>query len=152
MAGEHVNSNHCNQAVPSPEIEHCSARAIPAARGLRYHFGEMLTRRGWLKRVGVGAIATASAVGQRVRATGPNVLMISIDDLNDWIGVLGGHPQSITPNINALARRGVAFRRAYCQAPACNPSRASLTDSSKSLCTRYYNILWKTYHFECNDF
>ena len=88
----------------------------------------MLSRREWLKRSGLGlaALAGRSALGQGARATGPNVLMISIDDLNDWIGVLGGHPQSQTPNIDALAKRGVTFRRAYCQAPACNPSRASL--------------------------
>ncbi len=92
----------------------------------------MLSRREWLRSVGLGAIAAGNAIvaadagGQGARATGPNVLMISIDDLNDWIGVLGGHPQTLTPNIDALAKRGVTFRRAYCQAPSCNPSRASL--------------------------
>ena len=38
----------------------------------------------------------------------PNVLFIAIDDLNDWAGYLGGHPQGATPNIDALAKRGVA--------------------------------------------
>ena len=56
----------------------------------------------------------------------PNVLFISVDDLNDWIGVLGGHPQSRTPNLDRLAGRGVIFGRTYCAAPACNPSRAAL--------------------------
>ena len=56
----------------------------------------------------------------------PNVLFLAIDDLNDWIGVLGGHPQSVTPNLDRLARRGVLFTRAYCSAPACNPSRTAL--------------------------
>jgi arylsulfatase A-like enzyme len=55
----------------------------------------------------------------------PNVLMIVSDDLNDWVGCLGGHPQASTPNLDALARRGVLFRSAHCQAPLCNPSRAS---------------------------
>ena len=32
----------------------------------------------------------------------PNVLFISIDDLNDWIGVLGGHAQAKTPNLDRL--------------------------------------------------
>ena len=56
----------------------------------------------------------------------PNVLFIAIDDLNDWIGVLGGHPQARTPNLDRLAARGVLFTHAYTAAPACNPSRASL--------------------------
>ena len=36
----------------------------------------------------------------------PNVLFIAIDDLNDWVGCLGGHPQARTPNIDALAAQG----------------------------------------------
>ena len=47
----------------------------------------------------------------------PNVLFISLDDLNDWVGVLGGHPQAKTPNIDRLARQGVLFEQAYCAAP-----------------------------------
>ena len=56
----------------------------------------------------------------------PNVLFIAVDDLNDWVGHLGGHPQSKTPNIDQLAKNGVSFTKAYCSAPLCNPSRVSL--------------------------
>ncbi len=56
----------------------------------------------------------------------PNVLLISIDDLNDWTGCLGGHPQAKTPNIDRLADRGTLFSNAHCQSPVCNPSRASM--------------------------
>ena len=56
----------------------------------------------------------------------PNVLLVSIDDLNDWVGVLGGHPQAQTPNIDRLAKMGTLFRNAHCQSPVCNPSRASM--------------------------
>ncbi|VGO23259.1 sulfatase [Pontiella sulfatireligans] len=56
----------------------------------------------------------------------PNVVLIAIDDLNDWVGCLGGHPQAITPNIDRLAERGVLFNNAHCQSPVCNPSRASM--------------------------
>jgi len=55
----------------------------------------------------------------------PDVVFIVLDDLNDWVGVLGGHPQSKTPNIDALAERGVLFSNAHCNAPTCNPSRKS---------------------------
>ena len=56
----------------------------------------------------------------------PNVLFISVDDLNDWIGCLGGHPQTITPNLDRLAASGVLFKNAHCPAPACNPSRTAI--------------------------
>jgi len=56
----------------------------------------------------------------------PNVLFISIDDLNDWIGCYGGHPQVQTPNIDRFAEQGLLFSNAHCQAPICNPSRVSL--------------------------
>jgi len=59
----------------------------------------------------------------------PNVLFISIDDLNDWIGCLDGHPQAITPNMDSLAQRGVLFTNAHCAAPVCNPSRNSVMTS-----------------------
>ena len=45
----------------------------------------------------------------------PNVLFITIDDLNDWVGCLGGHPQARTPNIDRLASRGTLFTNAHCQ-------------------------------------
>ena len=56
----------------------------------------------------------------------PNILFISIDDLNDWIGCLGGHPQAKTPNFDRLAASGVLFTNAHCPAPACNPSRGAI--------------------------
>lgn len=56
----------------------------------------------------------------------PNILFIAMDDLNDWIGCLGGHPQTITPNMDRLAKSGVLFTNAHCPAPACNPSRTAI--------------------------
>ena len=58
--------------------------------------------------------------------TKPNILLISIDDLNNWVGCLGGHPQAHTPNIDRLANQGTLFTNAHCQSPVCNPSRASI--------------------------
>jgi arylsulfatase A-like enzyme len=64
--------------------------------------------------------------GRASAAERPNVLFIAIDDLNHWVGHLGRNRQTLTPNIDRLASGGVSFARAYCTAPACNPSRASL--------------------------
>lgn len=69
----------------------------------------------------------------------PNVLFIAIDDLNDWIGCLGGHPQTKTPNLDRLARKGVNFTRAYCASPCCNPSRAALLSGKRPATTGVYN-------------
>ena len=55
-----------------------------------------------------------------------NALLIAIDDLNDWVGCMDGHPQARTPNIDRLAKRGMLFVNAHCQGPICGPSRASL--------------------------
>ena len=56
----------------------------------------------------------------------PNILFIAIDDLNDWVGFLGGHPQVKTPNIDRFATQGMRFTDAYAAAPVCSPTRAAI--------------------------
>ncbi|RMG37523.1 MAG: DUF4976 domain-containing protein [Planctomycetota bacterium] len=73
-------------------------------------------------------------------AARPNVLMIAIDDLNDWVGFLGGHPAAKTPNMDRLAARGTAFLNAHCQAPLCNPSRTSLMLGLRPSTTGVYGL------------
>lgn len=71
----------------------------------------------------VGVVCHTASATER-----PNVLMIVVDDMNDWVGCLGGHPQVKTPNIDRLAKRGLLFTNAHAAAPVCNPSRvATLT-------------------------
>ncbi|MCY4187459.1 MAG: sulfatase [Bryobacterales bacterium] len=70
--------------------------------------------------------AALALAAPATKAEVPNVLFIAVDDLNDWIEPLGGHPQAKTPNLARLARRSTLFLRAYTAAPACNPSRAAL--------------------------
>lgn len=77
-----------------------------------------------------------AAIGKSAK---PNVLFIAIDDLNDWVGVLGGHPQAKTPNIDRLARMGILFTHTYCAAPACNPSRVSLLTGLRPSSTGIYH-------------
>ena len=70
----------------------------------------------------------------------PNILMIAIDDQNDWIGCLNGHPQIKTPHIDALAEDGTVFLNAHCQAPLCNPSRTSLLIGRRPSTTGVYAL------------
>ena len=58
--------------------------------------------------------------------TQPNILFISIDDLNDWVEPLGGHPQAKTPNLSRFADEAVNFTKNYCASPGCNPSRTAV--------------------------
>ena len=71
----------------------------------------------------------------------PNVLLIMIDDQNDWIGCLKGHPLAKTPHIDALARRGMLFNNAHCQAPLCNPSRTSLLTGLRPSTTGVHGLM-----------
>jgi len=77
-------------------------------------------------------------------AARPNVLMIVVDDMNDWTGCLGGHPEVRTPNIDRLAKRGLLFTNAHTAAPVCNPSRvAALTGRQPATTGVYGNgMLW----------
>jgi arylsulfatase A-like enzyme len=85
----------------------------------------------------VGAVLVAApALAAESR---PNVLFIAVDDLNDWIGCLGGHPDSKTPNLDRLAARGTNFTNAHCAAPACNPSRAALMTGKRPWTSGVYN-------------
>ena len=67
----------------------------------------------------VGATASAESNPQ-------NLLLIIVDDLNDWVTALGDHPQVTAPHMKALAASGTTFANAHAQAPICGPSRASL--------------------------
>jgi arylsulfatase A-like enzyme len=68
-----------------------------------------------------------------------NVLLIAVDDLNDWVGCLGGNPQAFTPNIDRLAARGMLFTNAHCQGTMCNPSRISLLWGQRPSSTGFYD-------------
>jgi arylsulfatase A-like enzyme len=67
------------------------------------------------------------------------VLFISVDDLNDWIEPLGGHPQARSPNLNRLADQAVTFTNAYTASPACNPSRTAMLTGMHTYRTGMYS-------------
>ena len=53
----------------------------------------------------------------------PNILFIAVDDMNDWIGPLGGLDIAKTPNLDRLAAEATTFTNAHCASPACAASR-----------------------------
>ncbi|SKB31855.1 sulfatase [Daejeonella lutea] len=65
---------------------------------------------------------------QTNRSVKPNVLFISVDDLNDWINpaAFGGMPGLKTPNFDRLAKMSMSFTNAHVPSPACAPSRAAI--------------------------
>lgn len=69
----------------------------------------------------------------------PDVLFIAIDDLNDWVGHLGGNPDVRTPNIDSLARMGVSFTNAHSPAVSCNPSRTAVLSGLRPSTTGVYS-------------
>ena len=87
-----------------------------------------------------GELAQAENKSKKIK---PNVLFIAVDDLNDWVGCLGGHPQAKTPNIDTFADQGVLFEEAYCAAPLCSPSRTAIMTGLRPSTTGIYgNLNW----------
>ena len=130
-----VPRHYSNDSAPAPQVA--------------THYRRRMTRR----TIGLGAVvavaaAAASAVGfavagsmapeaassgastqQASRSTHPNVLMIVIDDMNDWVAPLNdgrrGKPRIPVPRLQALAAQGTLFANAHTPAPLCVPARAS---------------------------
>lgn len=71
----------------------------------------------------------ASPASERQAQRPPNILLIVADDLAADLGRYGIDP--LTPNLDALARGGVSFERAYAQYPWCAPSRASFLTGTR---------------------
>ena len=91
--------------------------------------------------LGTAALAAAAAPDFSAKqSVPPNILMIVIDDQNDWVGFLGGHPQVKTPRMDALAAAGTAFTNAHAQAPLCNPSRTSVFSGLRPSTTGIYGL------------
>lgn len=90
---------------------------------------------------GIALLCSLLAAPLPVTAAGrPNVLFIAIDDQNDWIGHLGGHPMAKTPNLDRLAARGTTFTNAHCNMALCNPSRTSLLLGLRPTTTGIYGL------------
>ncbi|HWC95895.1 MAG TPA: sulfatase-like hydrolase/transferase [Candidatus Sulfopaludibacter sp.] len=84
------------------------------------------TRRQWLAGVPAAAVSVAAQTGDRP-AGRPNIVMVISDQFRwDCVGAMGINPMNLTPNLDAMARKGVLFRSAFCNQPVCAPARASI--------------------------
>ena len=95
-------------------------------------------------RLAMVLVALGCASDTAKAAERPNVLMVVVDDMNDWVGCLGGHPQVQTPNIDRLAQRGLLFTNAHVPAPVCNPCRVSVMMGRRPGSTGIYanDVVW----------
>ncbi|MFW5692928.1 MAG: sulfatase [Thermoguttaceae bacterium] len=93
----------------------------------------------WALLVPTAFFAAGSLRAEEPPAPGPpNVLMLVVDDMNDWISLLDPEGPIQTPNLERLARRGTLFTRAYCVSAACNPSRAATLTGLRPSTTGVY--------------
>ncbi len=90
------------------------------------------TRREFLKSAGLsaGAMLVAGCAGPVASKAGdkidrPNILWITCEDISTWLGCYGDDFAD-SPNIDALAARGVRYLNAYATAPVCAPARSCL--------------------------
>ncbi len=85
-----------------------------------------LTRRTWLAG-GAALSATAGAQAQRALGSRPNILLVISDQFRwDCVGAMGLNPMNLTPNLDAMAKRGVMFRSAVTSQPVCAPARGTM--------------------------
>lgn len=89
---------------------------------------QCITIRMWIKAINTVLASCFLFIAIHLSETSakPSFLIIAIDDLNDYVGCMDGHPNASTPNLDRLAQSGVLFTNAHCNSPVCNPSRASL--------------------------
>src|ERR1039457_2708245 len=108
-----------------------------------------IPRREFLRRSGIGtAVAALSANEQQVFAHSGepslerrmNVVYVISDQHQAACTGYEGHPQSITPNMDRLAKAGVRFTRAYAQNPICTPSRTSILSGQYCHNHGYYGL------------
>ena len=88
----------------------------------------------WSTAFGVTTLTAAETARAK-----PNVLFIVVDDLRPELGCYG-KDYIKSPNIDALARSGMVFKRAYCQQAVCSPSRSSVMTGTRPDTTKVWDL------------
>lgn len=93
-----------------------------------------------LTHIAIACIVLSASLAAAEPERKPHVLFVVFDDLNTWIEPIGEYPDVKTPHFKRLARRGVTFRQAHCQAPICAPSRVSFLGGLRPSTTGEYSL------------
>ena len=104
------------------------AKRSPGPSDAGHGEAEGIRRRDVLKKgaqIGLATSLLAMPAISTAQASRPNVLWISIDDLNDWVAPLAGYPVVRTPNMTRLARLGRVYTNAQANVPVCSGSRTA---------------------------
>jgi iduronate 2-sulfatase len=101
----------------------------------------VLSRRDLMQQtlMALGACAVSDSA-QGAGGTKPNVLFIAVDDLRPELNCFG-HDYIHSPNIDRIAKMGMAFERAYCQQAVCSPSRSSLLTGTRPDSTKVWDLV-----------
>ncbi len=90
---------------------------------------DRISRRDLLRTSAALAPAAIAAAAQPVSVPNkrPNLVLIIADQVRwDAIGAYGRNPMNLTPNLDAMARRGTLYRNMFTNQPVCSPSRSAL--------------------------
>jgi uncharacterized sulfatase len=92
----------------------------------------LLSRRQFLAATAATTAAACSLGGEPARSR-PNILLVHTDDQAQWAMGAYGNADIRTPHMDAVARQGALFTRAFVSTPVCSPARATLMSGLDSI-------------------
>lgn len=143
MGRKNETSKLSFQVFPSPQRHWVTLFCSFNKLGRRLFLGLHFIWRVSMKTVGMqlAVLLSVALADSQVYADMPNIVWINAEDMSPHLGCYG-HPDAITPNIDALANKGIVYRQAFATAPICAPSRSCLA-------TGLYATSLGTQHLRC---
>ena len=97
----------------------------------------------YFKKVGFGLIVLFALTSCRQeKKMQPNILFAIADDWSFYHSSYENYPEIHTPNFDKVANQGIYFQRAYCNAPSCTASRASILTGKNGWELKEGGVLW----------